>query len=49
MKRWLKRLAIMSALGAVAGLALKKRTEKPFDPTQPGIAWGTTSLRIDDA
>jgi len=47
MKRWLKRLAIMSAVGAVVGLVVKRKTEQPFDPTQPAIAWGTTSLRID--
>jgi hypothetical protein len=48
MKKWLKRVAIMSAVGAVLGLVVKKKTEQPFDPTQPGIAWGTTSLRIDE-
>jgi hypothetical protein len=49
MTRWLKRLAIMSIVGALAGLVVKRRTAKPFDPTRPAIDWGTTSLRIDDA
>jgi hypothetical protein len=47
--RWLKRLAILGAIGGLAGLVIQRRHGDRFDPAQPAHDWGTTSLTIDEA
>jgi hypothetical protein len=47
MRRWLKRLALIGAAGAIAGVIIRQRRRPGFDPQRPAHDWGTASLTID--
>ncbi len=48
MSGWLKRLVILAVAAALARTLLRRRGGHEFDAAKPSIAWGTTSLVIDE-